>query len=60
MHIVTHTCSDCGTIVAANELEERRIMKCPGINCEAVLRFDDLPEEDREHVLDNLDMFRLG
>jgi hypothetical protein len=28
-------------------------MKCPGLGCEEVLRFEDLPEEVREHFLDN-------
>lgn len=58
MHIVTHTCTECGTIVAANELEDRRVMKCPSLDCEAVLRFADVPAEDREHVLDHRDRYR--
>ena len=52
MKIITLTCPECGTIVAANELEERRIMKCPGLECEAVLRFDDIEATDREYVLE--------
>ncbi|MFC7138738.1 hypothetical protein ACFQMA_02665 [Halosimplex aquaticum] len=59
MRIATLTCSDCGTIVSANELESNRVMKCPGLDCEAVLRFADLPEGDRQHVLDNRDQYRL-
>ena len=59
MHIVTLTCPDCGTIVAANELESNRVMKCPGLDCEAVLRFDDLPESDREHVLENRERYQI-
>lgn len=59
MHIITHTCPDCGTIVAANELEERRVMKCPRFDCETVLQFDDLPDTDREHFLTNRDRYRL-
>ncbi|QLH77284.1 hypothetical protein HZS55_08255 [Halosimplex rubrum] len=59
MKIITHTCSDCGTVVSANELEDRRVTKCPGLDCEAVLRFSDLPERDREHFLDNRERYRL-
>lgn len=59
MRIITHTCPDCGTIVAANELEERRVMKCPRFNCEAVLRFDELSTADRNHFLDNRDRYQL-
>lgn len=59
MRIITHACPDCGTIVAANELEATRVMKCPGLDCEAVLRFDDLPEEDRTHFLENRERYRL-
>jgi uncharacterized paraquat-inducible protein A len=59
MRIVTITCSDCATIVAANELESNRAMKCPGLDCERELRFDDLPVEDREYVLEHRDRYRL-
>ncbi|WP_436932547.1 hypothetical protein [Halosimplex halobium] len=59
MRVITHTCSDCGTVVAANELEDHRIMKCPGLNCENVLRFEDLSEEARQHFLDNRDRYQL-
>lgn len=59
MRIITHTCPDCGTIVSANELEANRVMKCPGLRCEAVLRFDDLDEEEREHFLENRERYRL-
>ena len=59
MHIITHSCPDCGTIVAANELEERRVMKCPGLDCETVLRFEDLAAADREHFLENREQYRL-
>lgn len=59
MRIITHTCPDCGTIVAANELEDRRVMKCPGLDCEAVIRFEALPAEAREHFLENRDQYRL-
>lgn len=57
MRIITHTCPDCGTVVAANRLEATRVMKCPGLDCEAVLRFEDLPEADREYFLENRDRY---
>jgi len=59
MRIITHTCSDCGTIVAANELEANRVMKCPGLSCEAVLRFEDLSKEEREHFLEHRDQYQI-
>ena len=59
MRIITLTCPDCGTIVAANELEDRRIMKCPGIECSAVLQFDDLSEADRDHILEHRERYRM-
>lgn len=59
MRIITHTCQACGTIVAANELEARRVLKCPGLDCEEVLRFEDLPATDREFFLENRDQYRL-
>lgn len=59
MRIITHSCPDCGTVVAANELEERRVMKCPGLGCAAVLRFEDLPGSAREHFLEHRDKYRL-
>lgn len=52
MRIITHTCPDCGTIVAANELEKRRVMKCPGLACDQVLRFESLPEDDRTYIVE--------
>ena len=59
MRIITHTCPDCGTVVAANELEEKRVSKCPGLSCETVLRFEDLPDAERQFFLDNRDQYRL-
>ena len=59
MRIITHTCPDCGTVVAANELEESRVMKCPGLGCNTVLRFDDLPEADREHFLEHRELYQI-
>jgi uncharacterized paraquat-inducible protein A len=59
MRIITYSCPDCGTVVSANELEANRVMKCPGLGCEAVLRFEDLPGADREHFLENRDRYRI-
>jgi hypothetical protein len=59
MRIITYTCPACGTIVAANELESVRVTKCPGISCDAVLRFDDLPERDREYVFESRERYGL-
>ena len=59
MRIITHVCPACGTVVAANELESRRVMKCPGLYCEEVHRFDDLEDEKREYFLENKDQYRL-
>jgi hypothetical protein len=59
MRIITNTCPECGTVVAGNVLERRRVMKCPGLNCERVRRFDDLPAADQEHIMDNLETYRM-
>jgi hypothetical protein len=60
MRIITTTCPDCGTIVAGNVLEDRRVMKCPGRHCEAVLRFDDLEAADREHLVANREKYTIA
>ena len=59
MRIITHTCPACGTVVAANELEANRVMECPGLGCQEVRRFADLPEEARGHFLDNREQYRM-
>jgi hypothetical protein len=59
MRIITHTCPQCSTIVAGNVLEDRRVMKCPRQGCESVLRFDDLPEEDRSHLVANREKYTV-
>lgn len=59
MKIITHTCPECGTIVAANELEAHRVMKCSGLDCEAVLRFSDLDDDDQEYFLAHAEKYRL-
>lgn len=59
MKIITDTCPSCGTIVAGNVLERRRVMKCPGLECETVRRFDDLSEDDQAYMTDHLEKFRM-
>jgi hypothetical protein len=59
MRIITHSCTSCGTVVAANELEANRVMKCPGLSCEKVLRFDELPDDEQDFFLDNADQYEL-
>lgn len=59
MRIITHTCPQCGTIVSANELESNRVMKCPGLSCESVLKFEDLSDEEQEFFVDHRDQYRL-
>jgi hypothetical protein len=59
MRIITHTCPNCGTIVAGNVLEDNRVMKCPGRGCETVLRFEDLPESNRQYIEENPESFRI-
>jgi hypothetical protein len=59
MRVSTLACEKCGTVVAANELEKRRVMKCPGIECESVFRFESLPKKDREYIVDHRDRYRV-
>ena len=59
MRIMIHTCPACGTVVAANELEDNRVMKCQGLGCQEALHFDDLPAEAREHFLENRDRYQI-
>jgi len=59
MRVITHTCPICGTIVAANVLENNRVMKCPGFRCQEVLRFEDVDRDAREHFLENLDRYQI-
>lgn len=59
MRIITHTCPACGTIVSANVLESNRVMNCPGVDCEEILQFDDLPADERTHYLENRAKYRL-
>ena len=59
MRIITYSCPACGTVVAANELEAERVMKCPGLSCERVLRFENIPEEPREYFLDHKSDYQM-
>lgn len=57
--IITIECSECGTIIAGNILEEERVMTCPGLDCKETVQFENLPEEDREYILDNPGLYNL-
>ena len=59
MRIITHDCPDCGTVVAANELEANRVMKCPGLGCDTVRRFEDLSAEERGYFLEHRDQYQM-
>lgn len=59
MRIITHSCRKCGTIVAVNVLESNRTMKCPGLGCDSVLRFEELPQEEREYFLEHIEEYQL-
>jgi uncharacterized radical SAM superfamily Fe-S cluster-containing enzyme len=59
MHITTLTCPNCRTVVAANVLESERVMKCPGLDCEEILRFEDLPEAEQEYFLEHRQRYRM-
>ena len=59
MRIITYTCDSCGTVVAGNVLERHRVMKCVGLDCDVVLRFKDLPADDREHILSNREAYTI-
>jgi len=59
MRVITFTCPDCGTVVAANELEDNRVMKCPGLACETVLHFEQLPQEERDYFLNHADQYQV-
>jgi hypothetical protein len=34
-------------------------MKCPSVDCSAVLRFDDLGDEAREFFLDTIERYQI-
>jgi len=57
VRIITLPCPSCGTVVAGNVLEDHREMKCPGLNCDEVLRFSDLPESEQQHILEHPEQY---
>ena len=59
MRIITNTCKICGTVVAANELERQRVMKCPGVLCDEVIRFNNLSVEEREFFLKHVENYQI-
>ncbi|WP_254279306.1 hypothetical protein [Haloarcula marina] len=59
MRIITLTCPDCGTVAAGNVLESQRVMKCPGLGCEEVLRFIDLTDDEQTHITENREKYTL-
>lgn len=59
MRIITITCPNCGTITAGNVLEKQREMRCPSLSCDYVLRFANLDEADREHILTNRENYTM-
>lgn len=59
MDIVTRECPNCGTIVADNVLQRRRVLDCPRLGCEHVFRFDQLTPEERSTVLENTERYEL-
>lgn len=59
MRIETISCPECGTVVAANVLESHRVMKCPGVECETILRFSQLPVDVQEHYSEHRDKYRI-
>ncbi len=60
MRIITHTCSNCKTVIAGNVLEAKRVMECPGVECETVIRFDDLQVEDKEYFIKNKQDYEIN
>lgn len=59
MRIETRTCPDCGTVIAGNVLLVDRAITCPGLNCDAVHEFADLPTDVRRHYEAHRDAYRL-
>lgn len=59
MRIITLSCPECETIVAGNVLEDRRVMKCPRIDCEEVLRFEDLDDDEQHHLVAHREKYTM-
>jgi phage FluMu protein Com len=60
VRIITMTCANCGTVLAGNVLEARREMKCPGLGCQKLLKFEDLAEDDKRYMLNNSEKLQMG
>lgn len=59
MKVYTLTCEDCGTITAGNVVERYRRMKCPRVGCENVVEFGELSPEQREHMIEHIERYRI-
>lgn len=59
MRIITHTCETCGSIVAGNVLEKYGHVTCPGVDCEEIIRFDDLSEDDQKYLIENSEKYSM-
>lgn len=59
MRIETTTCPDCGTVIAVNVLLSNRVLTCPGLGCQHVHRFDDLPSEIQSYYESNLGRYKM-
>ncbi|MCY4732436.1 hypothetical protein KY092_17950 [Natronomonas gomsonensis] len=59
MRIETYTCPDCGTVIAGNVLLVERAITCPGLDCDRVHEFADLPEDTQGHYEENRDAYQM-
>jgi hypothetical protein len=59
MKIITHTCPECGTVVAGNVLERSRSLVCPGLDCNREIRFADLSSDDQEYLKNNRNKLQI-
>lgn len=59
MRIITHTCPDCGTVIAANVLESEQVTSCPRYDCKAILRFTDLSADEQAFVREHSDRYQM-
>ena len=60
MRIETLTCANCETVIAGNVLLVQRAITCPGLSCERVHEFDDLPEDAQRHYEENRNTYRMN
>jgi phage FluMu protein Com len=59
VRIITLACPNCGTIVAGNVVENHREMKCPGRECEEVLQFSYLADDEQQHILEHRQQYAM-